>query len=132
MFAEENLEKFYGAVASVFEVLGTCAIVVGFIFAVHLCVRTLRRGQGYKAAFESLRVTIGGSILLGLEIMVAADLVRTITSDPTMQEMLILGLIVIIRTVLSMSIQIEIDGTLPWKRALTTSGAQIVAQQAKK
>ena len=63
---------------------------------------------------------------------VAADLIRTITSKPSMEDALILGLIVLIRTVLSMAIQIEIDGVLPWKRALLTSGAQVIADQVRK
>ncbi|WP_454137808.1 DUF1622 domain-containing protein [Microbacterium paulum] len=65
-------------------------------------------------------------MLLGLEILVAADLIRTITSKPSIEDALILGLIVLIRSVLSMSIQIEIEGVLPWRKALLTSGAQVL------
>ena len=60
-----------------------------------------------------LRTTLGAAILLGLEVLVAADLIRTITSKPSMEDALILGIIVLIRTILSMSIQIEIEGMLP-------------------
>ena len=74
-------------------------------------------------------MTLGGAILLGLEVLVAADLIRTITSKPSMEDALILGIIVLIRTVLSMSIQIEIEGTLPWRRALLTSGAGVVSRE---
>lgn len=59
----------------------------------------------------------------------AADLIRTITSKPSLEDALILGLIVLIRTVLSMSIQIEIEGVLPWRRALLTSGAEVIARE---
>ncbi len=85
-----------------------------------------------RAAFLTLRNTLGGAILLGLEVLVAADLIRTITSKPSLEDALILGLIVLIRTVLSMAIQIEIEGSLPWQRALLTSGAQVMADQVRK
>lgn len=75
-----------------------------------------------------LRTTLGSAILLGLEVLVAADLIRTITSKPSLEDALILGLVVLIRTVLSMSIQIEIDGVLPWRRALLTSGGQLIGE----
>jgi shikimate kinase len=74
-----------------------------------------------------LRTTFGGAILLGLEVLVAADLLRTITSKPSLEDAVILGIIVLIRTILSISIQIEIEGVLPWRRALLTSGANVVA-----
>jgi hypothetical protein len=75
-----------------------------------------------------LRNTLGAAILLGLEVLVSADLIRTITSKPSIEDAVVLGLIVIIRTVLSISIQIEIEGTLPWRRALLTSGGQVLAR----
>lgn len=106
--------------------LGALAMVIGFIIAGVLSVRALSRGEGGAAAFKILRVSVGSAILLGLEILVAADLVRTITSKPSIDEALILGMIVIIRTILSMSIQIEIEGVLPWKRALLTSGGKVL------
>lgn len=106
-------------------------MVGGAIIAIILAYRSLRRGENGKDAYKVLRTTIGGAILLGLEILVAADLVRTITSDPTMEEVLVLGLIVVIRTVLSMSISIEIEGVLPWKKALLQSGASVIAGQVK-
>lgn len=128
---DEFLQPFYSLVASSFELFGVAAMVVGAIVAMILAYRSLRRGESGKDAYKVLRITIGGAILLGLEILVAADLVRTITSDPTMEEVLVLGLIVVIRTVLSMSISIEIEGVLPWKKALLQSGASVVAGQVK-
>lgn len=128
---DEFLAPFYSLVASSFELLGVAAMVVGAIVAMILAYRSLRRGETGRDAYKALRITIGGAILLGLEILVAADLVRTITSDPTMEEVLVLGLIVVIRTVLSMSISIEIEGVLPWKKALLQSGASVVAGQVK-
>lgn len=127
-----QLEAVFTAVALAFEAIGALSIVVGFVLAVVLGGRALARGAGGQAAYLVLRTTLGGAILLGLEVLVAADLIRTITSKPSMEDALILGIIVVIRTILSMSIQIEIDGTLPWRRALTQSGAQVVAGEVAK
>ena len=90
--------------------LGAVAMIIGTLIALWLGARSLMRGEGGRAAFVTLRNTLGGAILLGLEVLVAADLIRTITSKPSMEDALILGLIVLIRTVLSMAIQIEIEG----------------------
>ena len=79
-----------------------------------------------------LRTTLGAAILLGLEVLVAADLIRTITSKPSLEDALILGVIVLIRTILSMSIQIEIEGIAPWRRALLTSGGQMIGEAVAK
>ena len=128
----EHIEPVFLAVAVGFEAIGALAMIVGFLIALILGFRALRRGEGGSAAFSVLRTTLGAAILLGLEVLVAADLIRTITSKPSMEDALILGIIVLIRTILSMSIQIEIEGTLPWRRALVTSGASVVAGQVKK
>lgn len=125
------MESVYTAIAESFELLGTLTMVVGFIIAATLAVRALLRNEGGSQAFSTLRITLGSAILLGLEILVAADLVRTITSKPSIEEAVILGLIVLIRTVLSWSIQIEIEGVLPWRRALVESGASVLAKQIK-
>lgn len=129
---EDILESGFAGIATGFEVLGTIAMVVGFIIAAWLGASALLKGRGATAAFHTLRITMGGAILLGLEILVAADLVRTITSKPSLEDALILGLVVVIRTILSMSIQIEIEGVLPWKRALLTSGATVMSKEIHK
>ena len=64
-----------------------------------------------------LRAAFGGTLLLGLEVLVAADLVRTVAVAPTLDNVLVLGLIVLIRTVLSFSLETEIEGVVPWRRA---------------
>ncbi|WP_205783971.1 DUF1622 domain-containing protein [Microbacterium sp. 10M-3C3] len=123
------MEDAFTTVAVAFETLGAVAMAAGFVLAVVLSIRALARREGGAAAFTTLRTTLGGAILLGLEVLVAADLIRTITSNPSIEDAVILAIVVLIRTVLSLSIQIEIDGVLPWRRALVTSGAQVVAGQ---
>jgi uncharacterized membrane protein len=123
-----QLEPVFTAVAVGFEVVGAAAMIAGAVLAAVLAARSLGRREGGRTAFMVLRTTLGSAILLGLEVLVAADLIRTITSKPSLEDALILGLIVLIRTVLSMSIQIEIDGVLPWRRALLTSGGQLIGE----
>jgi len=120
------MESVFTVVALGFEAIGAATMVVGFGVALVLGIRSLRRGEGGQRAFSVLRTTLGSAILLGLEVLVAADLVRTITSKPSLEDAAILGLIVLIRTVLSISIQIEVEGVLPWRRALLTSGGQML------
>jgi uncharacterized membrane protein len=121
-----GIESVFIAVAIGFEMIGAVAMIVGFVIALVLGYRSLRRGEGGPAAYVVLRTTLGSGILLGLEVLVAADLLRTITSKPSFEDAAILGLIVLIRTILSMSIQIEIEGVLPWRKALLTSGGQLL------
>ncbi|MEZ5210579.1 DUF1622 domain-containing protein [Gordonia sp. (in: high G+C Gram-positive bacteria)] len=126
------MEDVFTWVAVAFEALGAVVMVVGTVVAIVLGVRAGLRGRPGEEVFAVVRQTLGGAILLGLEVLVAADLVRTITSKPSLQDALILGIIVLIRTILSVSIQIEIEGVLPWRRALLTSGATVVAHQVAK
>ena len=112
---------FFETVAIVFEVAGVGAMAVGFVVAVALSIRSWARSHDGRTAFTTLRDSIGLVILLGLEILVAADLVRTVTSTPSLTGAVILAIIVLIRTVLSFSLQIEIEGVAPWRRALLTS-----------
>jgi uncharacterized membrane protein len=66
--------------------------------------------------YSSFRQDIGRAILLGLEFLIAGDIIRTVVVAPTIQNVLVLGLIVLIRTFLSLSLQLEIEGRLPWRR----------------
>jgi uncharacterized membrane protein len=114
-------------VAQAFEAIGAAVLLVGLFLAVGLAVRVLRRSGNGQQAYKVLRQSFGGVILLGLEILVAADLVRTVAVEPTLENVLILGAIVAIRTVLSFSLEIEIEGVAPWRRA-AMSGAGHVAR----
>lgn len=112
-----------------FDVLGAGVLVVGLLWSVLLAGRTWR-AEGGRRAYQALRETFGGVLLLSLEVLVAADLIRTVAVAPTRQNVVVLGLIVLIRTFLSFSLQVEIDGVLPWRRAMT-SGAVHIARAAR-
>ncbi len=112
-------------VARAFEVLGTAILVIGVIWSFTLAARTLRRTGSGATAYTALRRAFGGTLLLGLEILVAADLIRTVAVAPTVTNVLVLGLIVLIRTFLSFSLETEIEGVVPWRRA-TATGAGVL------
>lgn len=125
-----HLELFFERATQAFEVLGVLSMVVGFVFAFALAVVTWKRTGDGARAFKTLRDSLGGAILLGLELLVAADIVKTVTSTPSLTDAAVLGMIVLIRTVLSITIEIEVDGVAPWRKALTT-GPQVLARAAR-
>ena len=118
--ATESAETFAGLmdhVAQGFEALGAAILVVGVIWSFVLTAVTARRSGWSAKAYLVLRQAFGGTLLLGLEVLVAADLVRTVAVAPSLDNVLVLGLIVVIRTFLSFSLETEIEGVAPWRRA---------------
>lgn len=102
-------------VAQAVEIIGVGVLGIGLLWSFGFAAYRWRQtGQG-KVAYQQLRATFGSVLLLGLEILVAADLIRTIAVAPSIENVAALGLIVLIRTFLSFSLEIEIDGVLPWK-----------------
>jgi uncharacterized membrane protein len=114
-------------VALAFEALGAAILVMGTIWSFILAAIVLRRSGSAKGnrAYTALRTCFGGTLLLGLEILVAADLIRTVAVAPTVENVLVLGLIVLIRTFLSFSLETEIEGVPPWRRAMVTGAGTI-------
>ena len=110
------MESFRTAVEGVGLVLdgaGVLIIALGVLLAGAKFVLTFRRATG---AYRRLRQDIGRGILLGLELLVAADIIRTVAIEPTIESVSVLGLIVLIRTLLSMSLQVELEGRWPWQK----------------
>lgn len=121
----------FAAVGVAFEFAGVAALAVGFVVALAIALAVWVRTRSGTDAFRTLRESFGGVILLGLELLVAADLIKTVTSNPTLTDALVLGIIVLIRTILSFSLQVEIDGVAPWRRAFVT-GPEVLAHAARK
>ena len=121
----ETFTKVMDHVAQGFEALGVAILVVGVIWSFILAVVAARRSGWSAQAYLVLRQAFGGTLLLGLEILVAADLVRTVAVAPTLDNVLVLGLIVVIRTFLSFSLETEIEGVVPWRRAMTGGAGTI-------
>lgn len=92
---------------------GVLVIIGGLLVAVGRAAVTPAPGI---SRYRRLRQDLGRGILLGLELLVAADIIRTVAITPTMESVTILGLIVLIRTFLSMALQVELDGRWPWQR----------------
>ena len=105
----------------IMDVVGTSVDGIGvFIIIGGALVATARlvlhRSQRTGNYYSLYRQDVGRAILLGLEFLIAGDIIRTVVVAPTMQNVLVLGLIVLIRTFLSLSLQLEIEGRLPWQR----------------
>lgn len=97
------------------EVIGVCVIGIGFVYA---GLRALTHYRQKRAdTFDRLKVTIGKSLQLGLEFLVAADIIGTVTVEPTREKIVSLALLIVIRTLLSWSIVVEIEGCWPWQVA---------------
>jgi uncharacterized membrane protein len=100
--------------AECLEGAGVAVIVLGVVVA---AVRAVRRfSVKDPGAYQALRVEIGRSILLGLELLVAGDIARTVAVAPTMENVLILAVIVVVRTFLSWSLELELQGRWPWQK----------------
>ena len=102
-------------VARLLEWAGVGVIVAGAILATGKFLVDLKAGER-KGAYDQYRANLGRGILLGLEFLVGADIVATVTAPLTWESVGLLGMIVIIRTALSFSLEIEIEGVAPWKR----------------
>ena len=112
------------------EVVGIATLVLGLVLALVQAARVLIAGQDAEEAYRLVRTVFGRSILLGLEFLVAADIIRTVAVDPSLENVGVLGLIVLIRTFLSFSLEVEIDGRWPWRRAALEGAASLPASPA--
>jgi len=98
-----------------FELAGVAVLAIGSLVAMAGAAKLLLRHDP-RAAYVCARQDVGRAILLGLEILIIADIVQTITIDPTLESALTLALIVLVRTFLSFSLEIELDGVVPWRK----------------
>ncbi len=101
-------------VALAIELLEVAVIAVTMLFAFGVYFLHRWRDTG-EAHYQSFRARLGSGLLLGLEILVAADVIRTVAFEPTLQSVAILGLLVVIRTFLSWALVVEIEERWPWQ-----------------
>jgi uncharacterized membrane protein len=113
----EGAHAFVDQLAKLLELVGVGIIIGGVALAAVLFVRSGLRGSGWQAAYQACRSNLGRGILLGLELLVGADIISTITAPLTFQSVALLGGIIVIRTFLSFSLETEIEGCWPWQRA---------------
>ena len=97
-------------------IAGATFLVVGFVVAT---VRALLRWQalGFDAAYEGYRKSLGRVILIGLEVLVAATIIKTITLERSLEGIGILGLTILVRTIISWTTSLELNGRWPWQKA---------------
>jgi uncharacterized membrane protein len=110
-----HFEEWMEVVVQAFEVAGVGILVFGSVAALVSASKALARGERPNL-YEHARHDVGRAILLGLEVLIIADIVQTITIDPTLESAVTLALIVLVRTFLSLSLEVELDGTLPWRK----------------
>ncbi|MCB4823472.1 DUF1622 domain-containing protein [Roseicella aerolata] len=111
------LEAAAAWIAAGLEAAGIAVVLIGALIT---SLTFLRRGFGggeWRGAYGHYRSDLGRAILLGLELLVAADIVATVTAPLTLESLAALGLVVLIRTFLSLSLEVEIHGRWPWQRA---------------
>ncbi len=109
---EVSFEEAVETVGQVVEAVGVAAIVVG----IALALARFAAAHGHTTSYTDCRRSIGRSILLGLEILVAGDIIRTVAVSPNFRSIGVLALIVVIRTFLSFTLELEINGHWPWQR----------------
>lgn len=98
-----------------FELVGVGVLVIGAALSLGAYVAALIRRKSASAAYHNLRRNLGKAILIGLELLIAADIIRSVAIDPTLMSIGVLGLIVFVRTFLSWSLEVEINGEWPWQ-----------------
>lgn len=114
----ESLRNYIELTAKVIESAGVIIIAAGSLFFIlrYLIMFFLQKDK----TFVELRHELGKAILLGLEVLVATDIIATVSTEPTMNSVLILAIVVLIRTFLSFSLQVELEGKFPWQKNKTT------------
>jgi uncharacterized membrane protein len=111
-----TFESVFATVAHVIEGIGVVVMAGGLLIVlVRYCLGVVVR-QRQSVGFEQLRVSLGRVILLGLEILIVGDIVNTITVQTSLTSVVVLGLIVLIRTVLSFTLEVELTGHWPWSQ----------------
>jgi uncharacterized membrane protein len=103
-------------VTRILEAAGTTVILVGALVSSAAFLWRFARGVDPEQRFGHFRTSLGRSILLGLEFLVAADIVNTVAIDPTLDSLAVLAGIVLVRTFLSFALEVELEGRWPWQR----------------
>ena len=98
------------------DFIGIVVILAGTALSILLTLIKLVKGRGAHALYKSFRNSLARSILLGLEFLIAGDIIRSVAGDINLESVIILGIIVIIRTIISMEFELEINGRWPWQR----------------
>lgn len=112
-----DIDLYINYIAKGIEIVGVITIVIGAALSLTKFIFASQKVK--NNAYKTLRHELGKAILLGLEILVAADIIATVVTEPNMDDVLALGVIIIIRILLSFAIEVEIEGKFPWQERNT-------------
>lgn len=112
-------------ISQAIDFAGVVIIAIGAVIGIALFARDLLSGTAIIEAYNRIRTFLGRSLLLGLEFLVAGDIIKTVAIEPTFDSVIVLAIIVLVRTVLSLSIDVEIDGRWPWQAANAEAAGQL-------
>jgi uncharacterized membrane protein len=115
-----DIENLFELVVTGIEFVAVMIVAGGLIWEFIIGIRDLRRRRPAIEVYKDVRRSIGRVLLLGLEILIAADILRTVTIDLTMSSVATLGLLVLVRTFLGWSIELETDGHWPWQSRMSS------------
>jgi len=111
----DNLKHFAELSAGALEVVGIAIIIIFVIFSTIVALKKFIKKE-HSEAYKLYRHQLAKGILLGLEVLVAADIIHTVAVDLTLDSIAVLGLVVLIRTFLSFTLEVEISGKWPWQQ----------------
>ena len=117
-----SFEQTMDDIARGVEILGVATLLMGLAASLVSGALEFFGGEGPASAYRTIRAVFARSILLGLEFLVAADIIRTVAVQPSLENVAVLGLIVLIRTFLSFALEVELDGRWPWSHASSGPG----------
>ncbi|MBS88185.1 hypothetical protein CA262_06125 [Sphingobium sp. GW456-12-10-14-TSB1] len=125
------LNAFFRLAVIGLELAGTLTILVGAALATWLFAKRARAGDGTQA-YSAFRSALGRSILLGLEFLVAGDIVKSLVINPTLEDLIVLAGLVLVRTFLSISLGVEINGHWPWEETrMAREKARMAREKAR-
>lgn len=112
-----TLNEFAAGAGHAVELVGMFVLIVGAVLASTRFVAQLLRRSPFEDSYHALRADLGRAILLGLEFLVIADIIGTVAVEPTLHNLGVLAVIVVIRTLLSFALELEVSGRWPWQKS---------------
>ena len=119
---DADFKSVVDVVSKVIDGAGVVVVVAGLLIASAVFASTLRRPETRATAYRVYRQQVGKSILLGLEFLVAADIIRTVAVSPTFRGVGVLAVVVAVRTFLSFTLDVELEGHWPWQQRRAPAG----------
>lgn len=115
MMSDQAFSDVVDTISKVIDAVGVLVIVAGMAIAAATFVGALRTASAREPSYRVFRQQVGRAILLGLEFLVAADIIRTVAVDPTFRGVGVLAVVVAVRTFLSFTLDVELEGRWPWQ-----------------